>query len=560
MGFVMIGLVSCGGSGSVETTDVGATDISGETQDVAPTDGTSPPPDATGGPLTYHGSIRTLMDTHCVGCHETDGAAPFSLETYADVGPLATAIVGSVTTGSMPPWTPDPACRPMAAQRVLTASEIDQIVTWDAAGAPEGNPGSYVAPPDDIVSLDDPGLLLKPFEGYTKNPNLPDDYRCFPLDHTFASETYIVGSNVFPDQTAIVHHVLFYAVGPDDVATLAAKDDADEGPGYQCFGGPSVGNTPLIGGWVPGMQPVFFPEGAAISLEAGSQIVMQVHYNSLGVANPAPASADQTEVGLWTLPAGKKPTHLIRIDPLAYGEIQIPAGDPNSVQKMTFPYPVASTLIGVVPHMHLLGKQIGVTVKSAQGGAETCLVDIPDWDFNWQQFYWYEEEQFVNLIPGDELELTCVYDNSASNQPVVNGEQLSPKHVTWGEGTLDEMCLNYIVTMSPAPSDTLCGNLAACGMACPEGDSVCFLSCYAQSGTDCLQCVGDPLTECAKGPCLAGIVALGQCLNACDESTLVCLSGACASQYDTLYKCLEPHLESGACDSFLAPCGLSYGN
>jgi len=42
------------------------------------------------------------------------------------------------------------------------------------------------------------------------------------------------------------------------------------------------------------------------------------------------------------------------------------------------------------------------------------------------------------------LRLTCRYDNSPDNQPIVNGEQVAPRDVRWGEGTLDEMCLLYM--------------------------------------------------------------------------------------------------------------------
>ena len=38
----------------------------------------------------------------------------------------------------------------------------------------------------------------------------------------------------------------------------------------------------------------------------------------------------------------------------------------------------------------------------------------------------------------------CEYDNSAAHQPVVDGAQLAPRNVTWGEGSLDEMCLHYV--------------------------------------------------------------------------------------------------------------------
>jgi len=558
---VFMGCGSSGGDSGSPPTDTSA-DVPAIPDSTPPTPDITPPsPDATiPADVTYHAHVRALMEKHCVTCHEPDGVGPFPLTSYAEVAPLATLIVGSVTSGSMPPWMPDPDCRTFGDERLLTGLEIDTIVAWEEDGAPEGEPSDYPGPPDTNPSVDPPDLMLDGGAAYTMNPLLPDDYRCFPLNHTFSEATYIIGSNVYPDQKSVVHHVLFYAVGPDATAALAAKDAADAGLGYQCFGGPSVGDTPLLGGWVPGMQPVFFPKGAVIPVEAGSQIVMQIHYNALGIADPSTVGGDLTKVGLWTLDSNQKPTHLIRIDPLANGGIFIAAGDPNSVHQQTFPFPVGATLIGVAPHMHLLGTRIAVQHKSVGGGQQTCLVDIPEWDFNWQQFYWYQESEHLPLVPGDQFELTCEYDNSTSNQPVVNGEQLSPKDVVWGEGTLDEMCLNYIVTMSPAPGDSVCSTLPPCSKACPTGDSDCFLSCYAQSGTDCLSCVGDPLVECLKEFCLAQVAVLGQCLDECSESTLACLGGTCATTFHAAYGCIEPHLESGACDGHLAPCDLIYGD
>ena len=35
----------------------------------------------------------------------------------------------------------------------------------------------------------------------------------------------------------------------------------------------------------------------------------------------------------------------------------------------------------------------------------------------------------------------CTWDNSASNQPIIDGVAKEPVDVAWGEGTSDEMCL-----------------------------------------------------------------------------------------------------------------------
>jgi len=557
--WVVLAVFLCAGCGGDDAEPQPSTDTSDDTSFVP--DSTAPMPDTMApSTVTYHADVRPIMDLACVGCHEQGGAGPFPLTNYGEVAPLATLIVGSVTSGSMPPWNPAADCRPIQDERVLTEGELALIVAWEQDGAVEGDPADYPGPPPEAPSLGTPDLLLDGGVGYQMNLALPDDYRCFPLQHTFASRTYIRGSNVYPDHKPVVHHVLFYAVPPQNVAAMTAKDEADPAPGYQCFGGPAVGDTPLIGGWVPGMQPVFFPEDAAIALEAGSKIVMQVHYNALGVSDPSSIQADQTQVGLWTLQPGEKPLYQVQIDPLANTGIVIAEGDPDSVHKQTFQMFSAGTLIGVAPHMHLLGTRIGVQHRSGATGVNSCLVDVPQWDFNWQQFYWFEESHYQDLMPGDRFELECAYDNSTSNQPVVNGEQLAPKKVKWGDGTLDEMCLNYIVTMSLAPGDTMCGALPACGKACPDGDSVCFLSCYAQTGNDCLNCIGDPIAQCMATHCGAQISALSNCLNSCGPNQLICLANQCAAEYDAAYQCIEPHMEAGSCDADFAVCDLVYGD
>ena len=46
--------------------------------------------------------------------------------------------------------------------------------------------------------------------------------------------------------------------------------------------------------------------------------------------------------------------------------------------------------------------------------------------------------------PDDQLHVQCTFDNSAGNQPTVNGAVRQPQPVTFGENTLNEMCLHYL--------------------------------------------------------------------------------------------------------------------
>jgi len=49
----------------------------------------------------------------------------------------------------------------------------------------------------------------------------------------------------------------------------------------------------------------------------------------------------------------------------------------------------------------------------------------------------------VKVNPGDSVTVTCEYDNSPEHQPLLLGQKITPRDVGWGEGTFDEMCLNY---------------------------------------------------------------------------------------------------------------------
>ena len=69
---------------------------------------------------------------------------------------------------------------------------------------------------------------------------------------------------------------------------------------------------------------------------------------------------------------------------------------------------------------------------------------VPEWDFHWQQLYFYDEP--IEVVVGDKLRISCTWDNRESNQPIVNGVRRTPQRLTWGEGTLEEMCLNFFYT------------------------------------------------------------------------------------------------------------------
>jgi hypothetical protein len=234
--------------------------------------------------------------------------------------------------------------------------------------------------------------------------------------------------------------VLLFAVRPAQLPDAQAADDAEPGVGWTCFGGTRVGTTmnspTVIGGWVPGSGATAFPPPTGISLAAGTRVIMQVHYNLLTVRDVL----DRTTADLYYAPSPVARPAQIRAT--ANTTFVIPAGTPS--QTVSAQLPVLNgtfALWGVVPHMHLHGKSISVSVVH-ETGAPTCAVYIPQWDFHWQQFYYYTQP--IPIVAGDIIRLECTFDNSPENQPVINGVRVAPTDLTWGEGTTDEMCLSYV--------------------------------------------------------------------------------------------------------------------
>lgn len=527
---------------------------------------------------TYYPHIQQLVQTHCDTCHVPGGAGPFALDTYDALKPLAQASLASMRTRSMPPWLPDPTCREFIGQRRMTDEEIITFSNWVDAGMPQGDPANAVTPVNaQPLESFEPDHRVDVSGGYVPDARDSDDYHCFVLDDlTFDQDTFINATRVVPG-SGLVHHVLVYAISPRQLELVRKLDEAEDGPGYTCFGGPTAskaedqgdvdGELPVqLGAWVPGSRPASLGEGVGTRVEAGSKIVVQIHYSLLG-GQPAP---DDTTLEIKTLK--ETPTTLSVVRPLPILELDIPPGVAEVKHVNEFPYygkdPL--TIRSVSPHMHLLGSRFEAEVVRPDFQKQ-CMLNIPRWDFGWQQSYATPAGSHTTLTSGDRVRVRCFYDNSPENQPVVDGDQLSPRHVKWGDGTLDEMCILYVELLKPytptpalTPDTPVCTPAQDCMAACPEGQGIdCLLRCQSASfacQTDALSAVG----SCALSPCGTQFLAARQCLTTCLTSTLLldsdtglCMASECATEYQALTTCAGPKLEEDACKAGLSSVGLS---
>ncbi|MBV9849985.1 MAG: ascorbate-dependent monooxygenase [Armatimonadetes bacterium] len=379
------------------------------------------------GAVTYAKDIAPILDQKCVTCHRAGEVAPFALTSYADVKSRAAFIAAVTRSRTMPPWKAA-SHGEFADERQLTDAQIALIQKWSAEGAPLGDP--QAVPPTPHFSsgwqLGAPDAEFQPARSYTLAAEGNDVYRCFVVPTHFSEDRWVSAMQVRPGNAKIVHHVIVYLDSKGRGRQLEAETH-DGNPG---FNGVGFSATGALGGWAPGNEPRLLPPGVGIQLPKGADIVVQVHYHKDGRPE-----TDLTRLGLYFAkgPVDKR----LGIYPLA-AWLWIPPGDAHYVTHSDLTVPADSTLLEVMPHMHLLGRTMTVTAARPDGTKQS-LVNVPDWDFNWQSTYVYKQP--VNLPKGTKIHLTATYDNSASNP---RNPTSPPKLVTWGEQTTDEMCIAFL--------------------------------------------------------------------------------------------------------------------
>jgi hypothetical protein len=399
---------------------------------------------------TAYSDVMPILEGRCTNCHYTGGVGGFALDSVEAATAVHAQITDAVVAERMPPW-PAKGGPEYAYDWRLTPEQIETIRAWSEAGAPEGDPADAGIPLERIgSSLSRVDLSLEMPEAYIPSEASFDDYRCFPLPWTGQEDAFITGFNAVPGNSEIVHHIAAFLIPKDNLMgdavfeQLQAWDDEEEGAGYSCFGGPSGPSGDLqlpiqqVAQWVPGNQGLDFPEGTGIEVTPGSWLVLQIHYNTA-----TGSGADQTAIdfkldatveahaafapwlnNLW--PLGQ-----MSIPPGAEGMDFVAEGDPRAFFEFLNPsmtlddgFRIHSSML----HMHRLGASGEASVIRADGTVDPLVV-IPEWDFDWQ--FSFQLAEPVDFKDGDQLSLTCTYDNNGPDAV----------ETAWGEGSDDEMCV-----------------------------------------------------------------------------------------------------------------------
>jgi hypothetical protein len=398
---------------------------------------------------TFSADVAPIMYAKCVTCHRPGEVAPMSLITYRDVRPWASSIRDKVASRVMPPWHADRQYGTFRNEQSLTQAEIDTIVKWASAGAPEGNPSRMPALPKfpEGWQIGTPDAVFEMQTAYQIPAKGEIPYQYFEVPTNFTEDRWMQAGEVRAGDRAHVHHIIVYVKEPSPTPRPSVMTNRTIASGApiapiappaprpaaepRAAGQSPVARTgdQMLVNWAVGEDaPVFLP-GMAKRIPKGSTLVFQMHYTTNGTP-----SSDTSRIGL--IFAKEPPKREVRTGMILNPLFAIPPGAANHEIAAEGTFTEDVNVWSLHPHMHLRGKDMTYTATYPDGRSEIVL-RVPKFDFGWQTDYWLAKP--LVLPRGSKLHVSAHYDNSAANR--ANPDPTAT--VRWGDQTWEEMMIGF---------------------------------------------------------------------------------------------------------------------
>ena len=387
--------------------------------------------------------VAPIFYNRCASCHHAGSQYP-PLNYYSSISNFTGIISSYVSSGKMPPWSPDTTYARFVHERIITQSEKSKILTWISNGAPYGTsladtalaPASPVYPTTKLNGT--PDLIIK-IPNFTSSATSSDKYECFSIPTNLMQNRILRAYEITPNNPAIIHHAVI------EIDTTGASASETTGSCYTINGGHLN-----LGDYAPGSAPVVFPNSSSvkfgIKMKAGSKIIAQIHYPA-----GSDGQMDSTQIRLFFYPIGTTGVREISTSvPIQNWNFYI---SPNTTKTVTAFYPSGSNTLpvdlsvySIFPHGHKIVESIE---NWASDGVNTIpMCKINKWDFNWQGFYTYPN--LLKIPAGYKLYGKHIFNNTTSNPNNPN-----PILVTAGVNTDNEMIFDGIMYMAYQPGDEL---------------------------------------------------------------------------------------------------------
>lgn len=377
--------------------------------------------------VTYCSEISRVLARNCVECHRTGEIGPFAMDDYDEIVGWADTMLETVEDKRMPPWHADPEYGEFSNARVMSEHDKQLLRDWVAQGMPKG----------DIADLPPPTVYTEGWQ-LPKSPDavysmrsrpfgVPADgvveYQYFVVDPKFDEDQWIKAAQIVPGNRSVVHHAIVFIRPPD-------------GGDFRGIG--------WLSAYVPGQRLSMLQDGFARKVPAGSKFIFQMHYTPTGREQK-----DTSVLGVVFADEAQVTDEVYTIAAIDQ-EFEIAPGDPASkVEANVRRLPENAKLLAATPHMHFRGKSFQLR---AGVNSENTLLNVSNYDFNWQHTYQFEEA--INLDEVSSLGFVATFDNSDNNPFNPDPTQW----VTWGDQSWEEMAVAFFEVAVPVVRDSIVGS------------------------------------------------------------------------------------------------------
>jgi hypothetical protein len=373
-------------------------------------------------PPSYYGQAQEVFSRNCAECHRSEApnlggiTAPFSVLSYEQVKTWAPVISLRLQDGSMPPWGAHQQHQgTFKNERYISVADKQLLIDWVEAGALEGD--ANVQPGIEDLALSVP----------TNEPSVAPDGSLWWMGVPDARVAFNEPVQVCDEATDWQPTILMQRAA-GDLSKHQWVQASEIRPG-----GPIMhhGTSNYLGVAVPGRGPQVYPEGWGFLIPADPFITLNMHYAKESGAGTA--VEDNTVGGFLFHEDGDVIDYVVQNTIAMNRDIVIPPGDPNYETTHEHEIEEDILLLALAPHSHYRGKAFKLELELPGVDELETLLFVPDYDFNWQFHYEYNEPRFVPA--GAKMHVTWWFDNSTDN--LANPDPTA--EVRWGLKSSDEM-------------------------------------------------------------------------------------------------------------------------
>ncbi|MEX2470284.1 MAG: redoxin domain-containing protein [Pseudohongiellaceae bacterium] len=371
--------------------------------------------ESAGQDISYAGDIAPILQERCVSCHQEGGIAPFAMTNHQMVRGWSPMIREVLYTKRMPPGQIDPDyVQDFYDVAHITPEETQMLVSWIDNGAQNESASDPLAgfePTSVKWNYGEPDMIID-----VPAQQIPatgvQDYRNLQVPLNLDRDVWVKAVEFEPGDTTVLHHIIAFAYGPNG---LNEFEVLNQGIG--------------LGAYAPGNEINTYPEGAGFPLKAGGGLMLQMHYTTSGKE-----TVDQSQIALYLW--DEEPERPVLGGSAADLDIAIAPFERRHEMNASAKFRKDSYLSMLGPHMHYRGYDANFVLRYPDGREEEIL-NVPNYQFNWQKVYDFKEPLFVPA--GSELLFSGTFDNSETNPFNPDPSQT----LSWGEQTWQEMFFGF---------------------------------------------------------------------------------------------------------------------